>query len=213
MAELSSVDYAFLAILKAEGREISNTEMDALYRVRLVSRPFERLVAAGYVASDTKRRPYRHAITSAGVKVLAAELQLDDDHVDKGEKRSVREQQLWAGLVALQRMLTGPKDPFVAPPVTGPDEPPPPADLDGRIRAAYRKLVSAPGGWVSLSALRPALADVPRAELDGALKQLLRAGDVRLEPDPLEHRLSTQERDAAVHVGGEYRHKLAIGRP
>jgi hypothetical protein len=216
MAELSSVDYAFLAILKAEDREITNTEMDKIYRVRLVSRPFERLVAAGYIASDTKRRPYRHVITPDGLKVLSAELGIDEDHIEEGEKRTLREKQLWAGLIAfhkvqarLKRADIGRKhsDSVLTPALEQP------VDLDGRIRDAYRNLVSIHGEWVSLVALRAQLGDISRPELDHALKQMLRAGDVRLEPDPLEHRISAEERNAAVHVGGEYRHKLAIGRP
>jgi hypothetical protein len=209
MAELSSVDYAFLAILKAEDREISNTEMDEIYQVRLVSRPFERLVGGGYISSDTKHRPYRHTITPDGRKALAAEFGVGEDHVEDGEKRTLREKQLWAGLVALQKLLLGrgrPDGRAVA-------AARPPDGLDGRIRAAYGNLVSTPGQWVSLIALRAQLADVARPELDDALKRMLRSGDVRLEPDPLEHRVSAEERAAAVHVGGEYRHKLAIGRP
>jgi len=205
MAELSSVDYAFLAVLRTIGREVSNTELDRMYEVRLVGRPFERLVGAGYISSDTKHRPYRHVITQDGLKALAADLGIGDDHVEDGEKRSLREKILWAGLVAAHQRPAG----------AGPAEAAraQPDDLDGRIRTAYANLVSTHGQWVSLHALRAQLADVDRAALDRTLRQMLRSGDVRLEPDPLEHRVSAEERAAAIHVGGEYRHKLAIGRP
>jgi hypothetical protein len=202
-AELASADYAFLTILKAEGREISNTEMDASYRVRLVSRPFERLAAAGYISSDTTHRPYRHVITARGLKALAVELEIDEDRVEAGEKRSLRERQLWAGLVAQQKLLTSANG--TATVVVGKS-----AALDGRIRAAYTEL-AAPGEWVDLTALRPLLADVSRAELDRALVRMLDEPDVRLEPEPFGHRVGPEEEHAAVHVGGEDRHKLAIG--
>jgi hypothetical protein len=58
-AELTSADYAYLVILQAEGREISNSEMHESYEVRLTSPDYEKLNADGYVASETKRRPYR----------------------------------------------------------------------------------------------------------------------------------------------------------
>ena len=72
-------------------------------------------------------------------------------------------------------------------------------------------MASKPGAWVDLTALRGQLADVPKADLDRALKAMLRDDDVRLEPEPFGHRVGDAERQAAVHIGGEDRHKLAIG--
>jgi hypothetical protein len=206
-AELASADYAFLIILKAEGRELSNTEMDRLYQVRLVSPAYEKLNAEGFVSSDTTNRPYRHAITSDGLKLLAGGLSIDEDRVEGREKRTLRERQLWAAVVAQQNEIARlrPKGDR-APAAAGR-----PAGLDGRIRAAYDGLADGPGEWVDLVALRPLFRDVPRAALDEALVRMLDAPDVRLEPEPFGHRIGAEERDAAVRVGGEDRHKLAIG--
>jgi hypothetical protein len=201
MAELSSVDYVFLAILKVEDHEISNTEMDQKYGFRLVGPHLKKLLAAEYVYTDKERAPYRHVITKAGIKALTTPWTMEDDHVGKGERRTLRDRQHWAGMVVLQSMMAG-----------GTAVAAPPVDLDGRIRAAYRKLVSAPGEWVNLTALRPLFADVSTTDLDGALKRMLRDDDVRLEPEPFGHRVGDEERQAAVHVGGEDRHKLAIGQ-
>ncbi|MFF5077387.1 hypothetical protein ACFY36_10065 [Actinoplanes sp. NPDC000266] len=202
MAELAGADYVFLILLKTAGRELSNTEMDKQYGFRLLSGPYERLNAAGYVSSDTARRPYRHSITKAGLDVLKVPLSIDQDHAEPGEKRSLRERLLWAGLVAQQNEN-------VRAPVAG--NAAAPADLDGRIRVTYAKLASVPGEWVDLTALRPLLADVSKADLDKALTRMLDASDVRLEPEPFGHRVGAEERRAAVHIGGEDRHKLAIG--
>ena len=208
-AELTSADYAFLIILKAEGREISNTEMNKRYEVRLVSPAYEKLNAAGYVASETKRRPYRHVITDKGANLLTDPLSIDEDRAEEGEKRSTREKQLWAAVVAQQNeilRLRAVKGNGAAPVIEEP------ADLGARIRAAYLELAGAPGEWVDLTALRPLLADVSKAALDKALTRMLDASDVRLEPEPFGHRVGAKERGAAVHIGGEDRHKLAIGR-
>jgi hypothetical protein len=205
MAELSSVDYAFLAILKAENRKISNNELNEIYGFRLVGKNLKRLLDAKYIVTDKKKSPYEHVVAPAGDRALAGQWGVDDDHVEKGEGRSVREKQLWAGLVALQRLLAG--NTAIAPAVAEEE----PADLDGRIRSAYGKLASTPGAWVNLTALRGQLADVPKADVDRALKAMLRDDDVRLEPEPFGHRVGDAERQAAVHIGGEDRHKLAIG--
>jgi hypothetical protein len=209
MAELTSADYAFLIILKAEGRELSNTEMDKLYRVRLISPAYERLNGEGYVSSQTKSRPYRHVITDEGKKVLADPLDIDEDRAEEGEKRSPREKQLWAAVVAQQNQIVRLLAKGNGAAATAVERP---VDLDGRIRAAYTKLAGAPGEWVGLAALRPLFGDVSKTELDKALERMLDARDVRLEPDALVHRLGAEERDAAVRIGGEDRHKLAIGR-
>ena len=207
-AELTAAEYAYLIILKAEDREISNTELHERYEVRLKSPDYEKLNADGYVSSETKRRPYRHLITEKGVEALAEPLTIDGGRLLEGEKRSAGERQLfWAAMVAQQRLITrllarGNGAPAVATE---------PADLDGRIRVAYTKLVDAPGEWVNLTDLRPLLADVPKGELDEALTRMLDASDVRLEPEPFGHRVGVEERRAAVHIGGEDRHKLAIG--
>ena len=206
-AELTSADYAILIVLKAEDREISNTELNKLYEVRLVSPAYERLNAEGLVSSETKRRPYRHVITDKGKQVLADPLKIDDDRAEPGEKRSTREKQLWAAVVAQQKeILRLPARKTVSAAVIEP-----PADLDSRIRAAYTKLAGGPGDYVNLTDLRPLLGDVPKGELDQALLRLHDASDVRLEPEPFGHRIGAEERSAAVHIGGEDRHKLAIG--
>jgi hypothetical protein len=208
-AELAPADYAFLIILKAEGRELSNTEMDNLYHVRLVGDDYARLNAAGYVSSNTARRPYRHAITTEGLGRLASPLGIDEGRAEEGKRSSPTEKRLWAAVVAQQAEIVrlraagnGTVEVVEAP-----------AGLDSRIRAGYTKLAGAPGDWVDLAELRPLLPDVPRRELDKALLRMHRAGDVSLEPDPLAHRIGADQRSAAVRVGGEDRHKLAIGRP
>jgi hypothetical protein len=206
-AELAPAEYAFLIILKAEGREHSNTEMDRLYHVRLVGDDYAKLNGGGYVSSYTKGRPYRHTLTQGGLDKLAKPLAIEEARTEEGQRRSPKEKQLWAAVVAQHndnlRLLAKGNDAAVV--VAEPD------DLDGRIRATYAKLAGAPGDWVDLTALRPLLADISKAALDKALVRMLDAPDVRLEPEPFGHRIGVEERRAAVHVGGEDGHKLAIG--
>jgi hypothetical protein len=209
-AELTAVDYAYLVILKAEDRLISNNEMHELYQVRLKSPDFERLNAYGYVDTMTKPRPYRHIITESGKKALIEPLTIDQGELKEGDRRSAGERQLfWAAMVAQQKLMTRPpvREKGAAA-MAGKT-----ADLDGRIRAVYTKLAGAPGEYVNLTEVRPLLDDVSKAELDKALVRMLDAPDVRLEPEPFGHRIGAEQRGAAVHIGGEDRHKLAIGLP
>ena len=207
-AELTSADYAYLIILHAAGREISNNEMNELYEVRLKSPDYERLNADGYVISATRPRPYRHVITEKGRKVLADPLTVDQGRAAEGAKRSAGERQLfWAAVVAQQKVIAQ----LLALGAGAAAVVKEPADLDGRIRSAYGELAGTPGKWVSLTELRSMLGDVSKSELDKALIRMVEAPDVRLEPEPFGHRIGVDERHAAVHIGGEDRHKLAIG--
>jgi hypothetical protein len=205
MTELTSAQYAFLIILSAEGREISNNEMDELYGVRLVGSERTKLNGT-YIHSDDKPTPYRFVLTKAGTDALRRPLTIEQNRVAKGEKRATAERQLyWAAMRALQKLL------LRSPGEKTKNDGVPPVDLAGRVRAAYTELAAAPGTWVKLADLRGLLADVSKDELDKTLEQMLDSPDFQLEPEPFGHRIGPAERDAAVHIGGEDRHKLAIG--
>ncbi|MEJ2578492.1 MAG: hypothetical protein P8Z68_05275 [Kineosporiaceae bacterium] len=88
-------------------------------------------------------------------------------------------------------------------PETGPGE---------RIRAAYRELAGRPGDWVSLSPVRDRLADVPKADVDEALRQLEREPDVHLAPETAQFDLTAADRAAAVRIGGKDNHLIKVDR-
>lgn len=203
-ADLAPEEYAFLIILRAENRELSNNEMDEIYQVRLVGSAYTRLKNDGYVVSE-RRGSYWHTITAKGRKLLAGSLKIDDGRVGKGARRSPAEKALWAALVA-QQNGAGPAGSVEH---SAPAEAP--AALEDRIRDVYAKLTEEWGEWVNLSALRSSLGDVSRPDLDKALLALLDAPDVRLEPESHRRRIDAAEREAELLVGGEARHKLAIG--
>lgn len=205
--DLTPTDYAYLIILKIEGREISNTDLSKRYDVRLISPDYEKLNGLGYVVSQTARRPYKHVLTKEGEKFLDGPLTVVRSEPEaKESKRAAKERPLWAALVALHNDHLRPT---AAATEKGADTPE--QSLGDRIRAAYATLADGPGDWVSLSKVRPLLGDAPKADVDKAFRQLLDEPDVRIEPEPNRHRIDRAEREAAVRIGGENRHKLAIG--
>jgi hypothetical protein len=205
---LNPEEYAFLFILQAENRELSNTEMDQLYQVRLTGAAHKRLTGDELVSSDKRGSTYWLTLTGAGRKVLDGTLTVDDGQTSKkSARRSPAEKALWAALVAQQngkrqnenQQSVEQSDPVVA------------VGLADRIRGAYAELAGERGEWVNLTVLRSTLDDVSRADLDTALLDLMDAPDVRLEPESHRRRIEPADREAAVLVGGEPRHKLAIG--
>jgi hypothetical protein len=97
-----------------------------------------------------------------------------------------------------------------APPDQSADDP-----VVEQVRHAYESLADRPGGYVALSEIRDAVPTKDRGRVDQALQQLMEQGGgaVALEPEPLNHGIGDREKQAAIHIGGEDRHHLAIQSP
>jgi hypothetical protein len=85
-----------------------------------------------------------------------------------------------------------------------------PGDLEGRIRAAYWSLATEPNAWIGLAELRGSLTDVPKGELDEALRLLGRAADVTITPESNKKSLTDADKAAAVRIGRQDKHLIAI---
>jgi hypothetical protein len=79
-----------------------------------------------------------------------------------------------------------------------------------RVVEAARRLRPVEGEWISLTELRDALPDVPRAELDAALRGLESTGRGTLAPEANQRALTDADRAAALTVGGEANHLFAL---
>ncbi len=85
------------------------------------------------------------------------------------------------------------------------------AEVEALVRSAYRELTTAPGAWVGLADVRDRLADTDRAALDAALRAMVGREDVRIIPVANTKSLTARDRAAAVRIGNEDNHALAIG--
>jgi hypothetical protein len=80
------------------------------------------------------------------------------------------------------------------------------------IRRVYGELAEQSGDLVKLEKLRDQLTGISRAELDAALHDLNRRKQIHLDPDPNRRALTNEARAAAISVGGEDMHLIAIGK-
>ncbi len=87
-----------------------------------------------------------------------------------------------------------------------------PEGVAERIVKAYFATAGKAGDLVRLAAVRDRLADVDRAEQDRVLLRMDQQRDIHLDPDPRRNELSPEEIDAALVVGGEAKHLIAIDR-
>ncbi|MFG1977021.1 SNF2-related protein [Nonomuraea fuscirosea] len=80
-----------------------------------------------------------------------------------------------------------------------------------RVRAAYDEVARRPGAWVSLADLRSKLGeDLPREQVDEALRRLEREPNVNLVPESNQKTLSAEDRAAAINIGEQDKHLIAF---
>jgi hypothetical protein len=206
--ELTPSDSAILIALMAEARAMLNTELIERYGVNVTKAQREKLNGLHLVRSEPSGRTFLHELDDKGwVRVQ------DDLDVSSPKAKAIggalaamhmnlRERVLSrSGYRSLGEMFSR----------TDISPPRPPSNLEIRLRNAYAALAAEPREWVALARLRPFFGDVPKVDVDAALRGLSRAADVNLVPENNQKSLTDADRAAAIHLGGQDKHLLAIG--
>ncbi|MEV6243757.1 hypothetical protein [Lentzea sp. NPDC051838] len=202
MRELGIKQRSALLTLMAEAREVSNNELAELTGFRVTGDVRRVLNELGLVNSVRSRvtHPYRHELTDAGWAWCTTELATGTPRSNQTSAGA-----LYAVLGSLARFIERSglrlNEVFEAGELA----------IDGRVRAAYAKLAPESGAWVGLAALRGALNGESRDDVDQALHRLNRAADVHVIPESNQKVLTQEDRAAAIRIGGEDRHLIAIG--
>lgn len=79
-----------------------------------------------------------------------------------------------------------------------------------RIVEVYHKLVESPADWLPLATLREHLEDQDREAVDKALTEMYTDRAIQLIAEANQKTLTSADREAAIWLGGEYRHLVAI---
>jgi len=223
-AKLSTAQVAVLAALLVEARELSNAELTTVAGVSLTGEDRRSLVADGLIEQRKVGQSYAFQLSAAGWSTVLSLLANQErgkgaiagtvGTLVGGLDRALAAQgtdprSFFGGSrpgegVAMPDVDTSREEHGASPAVTS-DQ-----DLEDRIRSAYGKLATEPAGWVSLADLRELLGDIPRGELDTALKWMAVQPGVRLIPVANLKSLSTRDREAALRFGGEDNHAMAI---
>ncbi|MCE7001773.1 hypothetical protein LWC34_02800 [Kibdelosporangium philippinense] len=194
---------AILLVLMAEARQVSNKELKDRWNLTMTKPYRMALQDADLIVTDEDTKPFRHELTERGWKWCADELAADIP---------ARAGSVGAGLYAvlagvhryLDRAGLALSDVFKAETEI--------VDLEGLIRDAYERLAARPKAWVRLADLRPLLGNVPRDAVDETLRNMDSDGDVTIIPDADQKNLTVEDRAAALRIGNEDNHQLAIGR-
>lgn len=206
--ELTGSEQAVLLVLMAESRPVPNPELERL-GPKLDKPRRDRLNRLGLIES-TGTRPVVHELTDAGWALCRSLFGADAPPRSTGQGKA-----LYTLLAALHRYFETadlvPADVFL--PATEPAAAVPDAeaaDPEVRLRLAYAELVARPGGWVSLQQLRLAVPELPRPTVDAALISLYQQPGVSLIPEENQKVLTPADRDAAVEIGNQDKHLIAI---
>ena len=187
------------------GREVSNPELREIVGFTLDSKERVELNKHEYVTSRKRGRALAHTITERGIAWCRDEFAQETPPPPHPRSLLVPAMYLlFGGIDAfLRRERLSLPDVFAQRvELTG-------ADIEERIRTAYRKLAGSSQDWVKLADLRPLLG-AGRAEVDKVFKELSRAGQINLAPSSDRKALTAADHDAAIVIGGEANHQLAI---
>lgn len=211
--DLTAAEKAFLVLLMAENREVSNAELSERYGISLTGKVREALNSQKLVVSRKVGRGLAHELTDQGWARCKEELTAT---YVKGTGPAFPA--LHALLGALHRYLAGTQhslpDLFVPsgqPSNASAKQKAKPKDPDTRVIEAYHQTATEPNAWVKLADLRSALGrSVKRAEVDAALKRLAVARQIILIPEENQKTLRARDREAALVFGDESNHLMCI---
>lgn len=204
--DLTPSESAILIVLMAEGRDISNKELEDRFGISLTGQGRTKLNQLGFVESWKEGRTYTHRLGDAGWARCKEPMNF----------ASPRARALGAALdtllAAVHRDLAR-TNRSLAMAFGEPADATTPAseDLDEQIRAAYKTLAPAPGEWVSLADIRDHIGDAGTEQVDAALRRLEQEPDINIVPQANEKALSDRNRRAAVIIGQQPKHFIAIG--
>jgi hypothetical protein len=200
--KLGIPERAMLFALMAEAREISNTELEERWHLKIVGQPRYKLNDRKLVTSVREGNgPFVHELTERGWKWCVDELSAEPPTDARSFGKA-----LYAVLSGLSRYLD--REGLTLSDVFKPGHQA--DDLETRIRKAYHKLAVRPKAWVSLTDLRP-LVGASKAEVDDVLRQMNRTPEVSVTPEANQRALTAEDRAAAIRIGNEDSHLLAIG--
>jgi len=196
--EFANDERAALIVLMLENRDVPNVELDRELKVRLGKPGRERLNEIGLLRSWREKNRLVHRITDEGITWCLEDLAAGGAPTRSGPLSRAHSAVLRLFVEYHRRRGT------LAEVIRSG------GDLESVIRAAYLALSVKPQDWVRLARLRPELDGADRDEVDGVLLGMFKAGEVHLVPESNRKALTDADHAAAIRIGSEDKHLLAI---
>jgi hypothetical protein len=188
---------AALMVLMLENREVPNTELVNQHKIKLSPADRDTLNDDGLLKTSTKTRPYLHQITDEGINWCMRDLVDGEPPSRSGPLARVHSELLRRFVRYHQERGT------LAEAIRS-------GGLESLIRAVYLDLSVKPQDWIRLARIRPKLNGADKSEVDDVLLKMMKTGTVHLAPDSNRKVLTDADHAAAVRIGGEDLHLMAI---
>jgi hypothetical protein len=193
--KLGAPERAALMVLMLENRKMPNTELKD--QVNLTKPGRGKLNKAGLIRTDDDVRPMVHEITDEGIAWCLQDLV-------KGElpPRSTSHARVTFGLLkkfVLHHDARGTLVEVIRS-----------RDLESLIRSVYEELAVEPQDWIRLARIRPRLNGAEKSEVDDTLVKMMKTGTVHLAPESNTKVLTAEDHAAALRVGSEDLHLVAM---
>ena len=182
-----------------EKQELPNPVLTKQYKITLGPVDRERLNKDGLLETSKAARTYVHRITDKGIEWILTDIVEGEAPTRSGPlaranaellRHFVRYHRRHGTLVEVIR--SGDRT------------------LETLIREVYLDLSAGPQDWIRLARIRPRLDGAEKSEVDETLLKMIKTGTAHLAPDSNRKVLTEADHAAAVRVGGEDKHLLAI---
>lgn len=207
---LTTVETSALLILLAEAGPVPNVKLTQDHHCQLKKKSREKLEQLKLIEVERSPRLVL-TLSEKGWAHCRAELATGSAPARSGAAGGA----LYAVLRRWDRFLAAhgmSLSEFVtAPEVSTANAAPSAQPVEERLVAAYRTIAGRPGDLVSLADLRDLVSDLAAAEVDAALRRLHRRPGVTLVPEANQKMLDTRTRAAAVVIGDQPKHAIAMG--
>ena len=193
--KLGAPELAALMVLMLENRRLLNTELND--RVRLTKASRTKLNKAGLIQTDELVKPMVHEITDEGIARCLKDLV-------KGELPPRTPSHARAAFALLGKFIQHHEARGTLIEVIRS------RDLESLIRSVYEDLAVEPQDWIRLARIRPRLNGAEKGEVDDVLVKMMKTGTVHLAPESNTKVLTPEDHAAAVRVGSEDLHLVAM---
>jgi hypothetical protein len=215
-ASLTTVETATLFILLAEAGPVPNVKLTQDYRCELKKKSREKLEQLKLIEVERSSGRLVLTLSDKGWAYCDAQLAAGAPLPRSGAVGGALRAVLWRWgrfLAARQLSLADFVTASHSDAATGaPSEVPAlnEEEVEERLRAAYRTIAPRSGDLVSLADVRDLVSDLAPADVDAALRRLHRRPGVTLVPEANQKTLDARTRAAAVVVGDQAKHSIAM---
>lgn len=193
--KFGATERAALIVLMLENRKLPNTELND--QVRLTKAGRDKLNKAGLIQTDDTVKPMVHEITNEGISWCLNDLVTGDL-----PPRSTSHARATFGLLKKFVLHHQERGDLVEVFRSG--------DLESLIRSVYDDLAVEPQDWIRLARIRPRLNGADKSEVDVALVKMMKTGTVHFAPESNTKVLTAEDHAAALRVGSEDLHLVAM---